>query len=319
MYRSTLLTAGAIALSVSAMANTPIEVPISAPGPESPLSGTLRKADGKQIAVALIIPGSGPTDRDGNNPLVGNSETYRLLAAGLAKQGISSVRIDKRGMFGSRSAVPDPNAVTIPDYVNDTASWIAAIRAQTGAPCVWVIGHSEGGLVALASASQVEDICGLVLLATGGRPFGEVISGQLRGNPANAALVEPAVRAINELTAGRRVAHEALPGPLIQLFHPSVQGYLISAMSLDPAELIAETTLPLLIVQGGKDLQVPVADGERLKMANSGAKLIILPNANHVLKDVAGDSPSDNLAAYRDPDLPLSEGLVSGISTFVRD
>lgn len=317
MTKFALLTACAMVLSAPAFANTPAEAPMSAPGPDAPLSGMLRDAAGKRQAMALIIPGSGPTDRDGNNPLMGKAGTYRLLAEGLAAQGIASVRIDKRGMFGSRAAVADPNAVTIPDYVSDIASWVSAIRAQTGAPCVWLIGHSEGGLVALASAETVEGVCGLVLLAAGGKPFGEVIRLQLRANPANAPLLEAGERAIDELTAGRRVAPEALPGPLVQVFNPAVQGYLISAMAIDPAKLAANTSLPMMILQGGRDIQVPTEDGERLKAAQPQATLVTLPTANHILKDVASDSMADNIAVYRAPDLPLSEGVVTAIAKFM--
>lgn len=297
----------------------PVEVPIEAAGPQGPLSGTMLRGSSAQEPIALIIPGSGPTDRDGNSPLGVRAASYRLLAKGLAAEGITTVRIDKRGMFGSAGAVPDANAVTMADYVADTAAWVKSVRAKTGAPCVWLIGHSEGGLVALAAAQEVENLCGVVLTASPGRPLGDVIKSQLRANPANAPLLQTADAAIDELSAGRRVDASALPQPLAPLFNPAVQGFLISTFSLDPADLVATARLPILIVQGGKDMQVSVADAERLKAGNPGAMLIILPNANHVLKDVAGNSPSDNLAAYQTPDLPLSEGLVSGIAAFVRD
>ena len=78
--------------------------------------------------MVLIIPGSGPTDRDGNNPLGVTAAPYRLLAEALAAKGVSSVRIDKRGMFGSKAAVADPNTVTIGDYAADTHDWVEAIR-----------------------------------------------------------------------------------------------------------------------------------------------------------------------------------------------
>ena len=74
-------------------------------------------ADG--IPVVLIVPGSGPTDRDGNSPLGGAAVPYALLARALARQGIASVRIDKRGLFGSAGAVAGSNAVTIADYGDD--------------------------------------------------------------------------------------------------------------------------------------------------------------------------------------------------------
>lgn len=296
-----------------------VEVPIEAAGPQGPLAGTMLRGSDVQGPVALIIPGSGPTDRDGNSPLGVRAATYRMLAQGLAAEGITTVRIDKRGMFGSAGAVTDANAVTMADYVADTAAWVKSLRTRTGAPCVWLIGHSEGGLVALAAAQEVENLCGVVLIAAAGRPLSDVIKSQLRANPANAPLLEAADAAIDELAAGRRVDVTALPHPLAPLFNPTVQGFLISSFSLDPTDLAAKAWLPILIVQGGKDIQVSVADAGRLKAANPGAMLIILPNANHVLKDVAGDSPSDNVAAYQAPDLPLSEGLVSGIAAFVRD
>jgi pimeloyl-ACP methyl ester carboxylesterase len=169
-----LICAAALALPVGAEPPA-AGVPIEASGPKGPLAGTLLRTPGTQGPVALIIPGSGPTDRDGNNPLGVRAASYRLLAEGLFHQGVNTVRIDKRGMFGSAAAVVDPNAVTIADYVADTDAWVQAIRATTGAPCVWLIGHSEGGLVALATAKEVKNLCGLVLVSAAGRPMGDVL------------------------------------------------------------------------------------------------------------------------------------------------
>jgi hypothetical protein len=315
----------AVTLACAAMLGAPLqaqtapaEMPIEAAGPQGPLAGTMLRGSGGQGPVAVIIPGSGPTDRDGNNPLGVRAGSYRLLAQGLGIEGITTVRIDKRGMFGSAAAVPDGNAVTINDYVTDTAAWVKSARAQTGASCVWLIGHSEGGLVALAAAQKVEGLCGLALIATAGRPMGDVIKAQLRANPANAPLLGAADAAIDALAAGQRVDVSAVPQPLVPLLHPAVQDFLISTFALDPAELAAQTKLPILIVQGGKDIQVSVADAERLKAANPMATLAILPNANHVLKDVAGDSLPANLKTYQALDLPLAEGMVSAIAAFFR-
>lgn len=293
-------------------------IPLEVAGPKGPLAGTLLRPAGAQSAAALILPGSGPTDRDGNNPLGVKAAPYRLLAEGLAAQGIATLRIDKRGMFGSAKAVPDANAVTIPDYVTDTAAWVAKLRETTGTPCVWLIGHSEGGLIALAAAAESpEGVCGLVLVAAPGRPLGEVIRGQMRANPFNAPLLPAAEAAIDALTAGKRVDPATLPQPLLPLFNPAVQGFLMSAFALDPAALAAKVKLPLLIVQGCKDIQVPVADAERLAAANPAAKLAVLPGVNHVLKDAGGDSRADNVATYAAPDLPLGTGVVATIAGFI--
>lgn len=318
MIRLAVTLVAAIAASVSAQGNPAMEEPIEAPGPKGPLAGILLKAGSESWPVALIIPGSGPTDRDGNNPLGVRAASYQLLAKGLAANSIATVRIDKRGMFGSVAAVPDANAVTLADYVADTAAWVSVIRERTCVPCVWLIGHSEGGLVALASAREVEGLCGLVLIATAGRRLGDVLKAQLRANPANAPLLEAAENAIDRLAVGERVDATTLPPPLVPLFNPAVQGFLISTIALDPAELARNAQLPILIVQGGKDLQVTLEDAKLLAAAAPSAKLTILPEANHVLKDIKGKSRAENIAAYAAPDLPIANNLIPTITEFIR-
>jgi pimeloyl-ACP methyl ester carboxylesterase len=123
---------------------------------------------------------------DGHDAQHSKSRTVPELRRSASGQGRAAVRIDKRGMFGSDAAVANANAVTIADHVSDTAAWVRRIREETGTPCVWLIGHSEGGLVSLAAAQEVEGLCGLVLVAAPGKPMGEVIRAQLRANPANA-------------------------------------------------------------------------------------------------------------------------------------
>jgi hypothetical protein len=295
------------------------ETYLEAPGPAGALRGTLLAPETSKGAAVLIIPGSGPTGRDGNNPLGVKAAPYKLLAEGLAAKGIASVRIDKRGMFGSAGAVPDANAVTIDDYAADVHSWVRVIRQKTGAPCVWLLGHSEGGLVALASGKSAGDVCGLILVATAGRPLGEVIREQLKANPANAPILSQALAAIDALEAGRRVDVSAMHPALLPLFNPKVQGFLISTFALDPARLIADWKKPILIVQGERDIQIGVPDAERLKKAAPSARLLLLPNVNHVLKTVTSPDRAANMAAYLDPSLPLAPGVVDGIAGFISE
>jgi len=104
----------------SAAAPAPVETYVDAPGPSGPLKGTMLTPGGIPAPpVVLIIPGSGPTDRDGNSGLGVKASTYRLLAEALAERGIASARTDKRGMFASPGAVANPNHVTISDYAAD--------------------------------------------------------------------------------------------------------------------------------------------------------------------------------------------------------
>src|SRR6476469_5249524 len=124
-----------------AMAATAASIAMTAPGPQGPLAGTLLDG-GAHSPVVVIIPGSGPTDRDGNNPLGVTAAPYRLLAEALATDGVSSLRADKRGMFGSKAAIPDANRVTIGDYAADAHQWATVVRGKTGARCAWLLGHS---------------------------------------------------------------------------------------------------------------------------------------------------------------------------------
>jgi len=316
--RNSLLFAIPLLMAAIQAHGEPVETFVEAAGPAGPLKAAMLSLGAVPGPVALIIPGSGPTDRDGNSPLGIRASTYKLLAQDLAARGMTTVRIDKRGMFGSAAATPDANAVTIADYVSDVNSWVAALRKRTGAACVWLIGHSEGGLVAMAASKNQPGICGLVLVAAPGRPLGEVLREQIKANPANGPLVGHAMSAINSLEQGRRVdtadMHPALQG----LFAPQVQGFLISEFSYDPRRLLADEQKPVLVLQGRRDIQVSEADAHLLKQAAPHATLVLLPGVNHVLKSVASDERSANLATYADPSLPLAPDVGSSVADFIK-
>ena len=303
-----------VGLAVVVAAATISRHAVTAPGPLAPLSGTMIDA-GRGRPVVLIIPGSGPTDRDGNSPLGISAAPYRLLAEALAAKGVSSVRSDKRGMFGSKTAVADANAVTIGNYVSDVASWVGAVRKASGAKCVWLIGHSEGGLIALAAAQRA-GLCGVVLVAAPGVPPGQTLRAQLRANPANAPLLPDAFRILDSLQAGVKVDVARTAPPLQRLFAPQVQGYLIELLQQRPAEMAGAVPLPLLIVAGTTDLQVPVSDAEALAKAQPRARLALITGMNHVLKAAPADR-AGNFATYGDPSLPVVPALVEAIAGFV--
>ncbi|MEL7679810.1 alpha/beta fold hydrolase [Citromicrobium bathyomarinum] len=314
MRRATTL---ASALMLSAMA-----CPLSAQqaittthaGLEGDLAGTLEGTLAQGTPAVLIVPGSGPTDRDGNSPLGIAAQSYKLLAEALAQRGIASVRIDKRGMFGSAAAVPDPNDVTVADYVADIETWADTISKASGGQCVWLLGHSEGGLMGMAAAAEDPSrYCGLLLVASVARNLGDVLRAQLAANPANAPLL-PEIDAITaKLRAGESVPAGGMHPALVPLFAPQVQGFLGSVFRQEPAELIAAHGLPVLILNGSADLQTPAADARELANVRPDATLVILERANHVLKQVPDDTRAANLATYADPDLPLAPGVVDAI------
>jgi pimeloyl-ACP methyl ester carboxylesterase len=314
------LVGGAVALSVGAAVasevfeeKAPVNItPIDVSAGD--LHGTLLSPR-KKSPVVLIVPGSGPTDRDGNNPAA-RTNMYKLLAEGLAAEGIATVRVDKRGLFGSAGA-GNPNAVSVAIYANDYRAWIDAIREQTGRKCVWLLGHSEGALMVSAAAEGRKDVCGLILVSGMGRKMGDVIRAQLKANPANAPLLDQAFAALDDLEAGRRPDTSNMHPALLPLFAPQVQDFLISVFTTDPVEAVRRARKKTLIVQGTTDLQVTEEDARLLNKAPR-TTMELIRGMNHVLKEAPLDR-AGNLATYANPDLPLHPKLVDEIEDFVKD
>jgi pimeloyl-ACP methyl ester carboxylesterase len=265
----------------------------------------------------LIVAGSGPTDRDGNSALGLAAATYRLLAEALAAQGITTLRTDKRGIGASRTALAREEDSTLQLAAEDTRAWMRQLRETVDARCVWLLGHSEGALVALQAARDPAGVCGLILVAGLGRPAADVLREQLRANPANQPILDQALKAIDELEAGRRVDATGMHPALLGLFRPSVQPHMMSLFAADPVRLLRGYAGPVLVLQGTTDLQTSVADAERLAQARPGVELALFEGVNHVLKRAPAERAA-NLAAYKDPALPLAPGIADRIAAFVR-
>ncbi|WP_299820416.1 alpha/beta fold hydrolase [uncultured Roseibium sp.] len=287
--------------------------PVQIPGPQGHFEAEMIAVEGANHAL-VIIPGSGPTDRDGNSPSMGlMSDSYKMLAEDLARLGVASLRIDKRGFFGSASALSDPNDVTIKAYAEDARRWVE--KASELAPCVWLAGHSEGGLVALVAAMEPpEALCGLVLMAAPGRPIGQLMIEQFEASPGAAPLLPQLRSVVADLEAGRHRDPEQLTPNLRPLFSTGLQRYMIDLFSHDPADIAGNWEGPALIVQGDADIQVRMVDADLLQTALPQAQQLVLSGATHMLKaDVAGQPA----ATYTDPTLPLHEDLVPGIVRFL--
>lgn len=288
-----------------------VEEPWSAGG----LAGTFsHPATGPARGPAvLILPGSGALDRDGNQPgFVTN--TYRMLAAGFAAEGISSLRYDKRGVGASRSLVAREDELRFEQAVADAVEASRAVSQRPDISAIAIVGHSEGGLVALYAAPQAS-VAGLALLATAGRPLAVILREQFAAAPWPDALRAEGLDILDRIVRGEHV--ENVP-PQWQLhFRPSVQPYLRSELNLDPVVAIAALSVPVLIVQGARDFQVTRADFDALSRARRDAQTLLLPNANHVLKPAPADREG-NIKAYTDPVLPLDPALMPALVRFVR-
>ena len=307
---SLLLLIGGIASQAYAA-----ETQITLDTPTGQLAGTLElPAGADKPRVALLIAGSGPTDRDGNSSMIpGRNDSLKLLAAGLADAGIATVRYDKRGIGGSHAAGSAESALRFEMFVDDAAAWIARLKADPRFASVAVIGHSEGSLIGMLAARQA-DAAAFVSIAGIADGASTLLRKQLEGK-LPPELEKESERILVSLESG--VVVDPVPPALATLFRPSVQPYLISWFKYVPAQRIAELTMPVLVVQGNTDIQVDVVQANRLHGARPGAKLAIIPGMNHVFKHVRA-VPELQVASYGDPSLPVSPLLVKSIADFLQ-
>lgn len=263
--------------------------------------------------VVLIIAGSGPTDRDGNNPASGRLDNLKRLALLLAGEHIASVRFDKRGVAASQPATPDERDLSVERYVADTVAWGRKLRADPRFGPLILLGHSEGALIATLAAEQA-GASAVITVAGSGRPVADVLREQLAQRLPPAELARGNA-VIDRLQAGQTSLD--VPAPLRDVFRPSVQPYLISLLRQDPAAAFARLQIPALIIQGRNDVQVEVADAERLKAAKPDAQLALIDGMNHTLRITPRDMRQQR-DSYRNPGLPLARELGERIVAFIR-
>ena len=267
----------------------------------------------KTSPVVLIIAGSGPTDRDGNSPIMGlQTNAYKMLSEGLAKKGISSVRFDKRGIAKSKLAMTSESDVRFETFINDVVAWIALLKSDNRFSKIYILGHSEGSLIGMIAAEQT-NTSGFISIAGAGKSADKILQEQLK-TKLPPLLLDESNKILDSLKIGKTVSN--VNPSLVSLYRPSVQPYMISWIKYDPAKEIGKLKIPVLIIQGTTDLQVTVDDSKSLSAANTNAKLLIIENMNHTLKESDSDIQK-NMATYNNPDLPLKEGLTDDIVNFI--
>jgi len=292
--------------------------------PTGALYGTLTLPQSRSsIPMVLIIAGSGPTDRDGNSPLLkGANNSLKLLAEGLAAQGVASVRYDKRGigetgramlLAAEKAKTPlREEDLSFETFIDDAVRWGKQLRADRRFSSLTVIGHSEGSLIGMVAAQRI-GAHAFVSVAGAGRPLQEIILDQVKSH-LTPDLLKTTEDILEQLVAGKTV--ESVPAELNTLFRPSVQPYLISWLRYDPSKEISKLRMPVLIVQGTTDMQAHLADAKRLAAGNPSAKLLLIDGMNHVLKTVPNEQDKQ-VSSYGDPTLPVAPDLVSAVSRFV--
>jgi len=276
------------------------------------ISGTLTIPNKPNISpLVLIIAGSGPTDRDGNNNFGTKTDAYKMLAEELAKKGISSLRYDKRGIGKSMLALKKESDIRFDNYVDDAVAWISLIKADKRFSKIFIAGHSEGSLIGILATLQT-NIDGFISIAGAGRRADKIIIEQINNN--NPKYLNETKTILDSLLKGKIV--DSVGIAMKSLFRKSVQPYIISWLKYDPANEIKNIKVPVLIIQGNTDIQVSVEDAKLLAASNTNAKLVIIENMNHIFK-YANSDLKKNLESYNKPDLPIKKEFTEEIINFI--
>lgn len=293
-----------------------------------PIAGTLMlptsATAAQPVPAVLLIQGSGPTDRDGNQPPVLRSDLLRQLAEAFAAAGIASLRFDKRGMYANSATLPQdrgqwPAFFAWQAMVGDARAALAflATHPAIAKERLGIFGHSEGGLIALEAATHDQQPPkGLILAATPGRRLGDVIHDQLsRVLTRQSATAEQRqffldadTRIRAAIVASGKVPPD-VPAGLAALYPDYLGPFLQAELTLDPILMAKGFHGPILVINGGTDEQVSAErDGAMYAAAQAartdGTQVFVPPGVSHQLKKVgdggigiAGPVDADTLVA----------------------
>ncbi|MBN2794051.1 MAG: alpha/beta hydrolase [Clostridia bacterium] len=262
-----------------------------------------------EMPVVLIVAGSGPTDMDGNSMAGISGNSYLYLAEALESKGIASLRYNKR-ILGNNISEAD---LKFEDFVDDAMFLANMLKEDSRFSSVYVIGHSQGALIAEILGKEM-DLDGIVLLEGAGNPIDEVIMDQLE-NQTDAATLAVVENIFKEMKQGQIVKDIA---PQLQaLVRESVQPFLISWMAYDPIEVLKSVDEPLLAVFGSEDLQVGENEVNAFKNSETPVDYVVIEGMNHVLKKTSSDL-NENMSTYTNPDLPIHESLIDTLIEFIK-
>lgn len=275
------------------------------------ITGTLYtpNMESKNKTLVIVIAGSGPTDRNGNQKNVVNN-SLKFLCEGLASHAIHAFSYDKRMFAMIKAGNLDEASLSFNDFITDANDVIQYFKNTKKYTKIVITGHSEGALIGLVAAQKNTDA--YISIAGAGRGIDEVLMDQIA---KQAPFLQDEVKQHLELLKSGKT-FELKNQMLAAVFRPSVQPYIISWLKYLPQQEIKKLQIPILILNGIKDLQVSITDAQLLKQAKPEAKLVLITNMNHVLKDITGDNNA-NMAAYNNPELPNVPQLLDEILVFI--
>jgi len=264
----------------------------------------------KQPPVALIIGGSGPTDLNGNQPLMQNN-SLKFLSNALVNEGIATLRFDKRGVGKSTYPEFKESKLTIVQYAKDVKKLILYMQNKSFSE-IYVIGHSEGSLIGLIALQDI-DVDGFISIAGAGYSADNLLKKQLKPK-LSLSLYNSVELIIDSLKNGNYVKN--IPQQLNALFRPSIQPYLISWFNYNPGTLIKDLNCSSLIIKGNKDIQIDMDEAQKLANTTQKAKLVKIANMNHILKTIDGGL-QENIQSYTNPELKINSELIEAIVNFI--
>ena len=275
------------------------------------IDGTLIIPDSvSKPALVIFIQGSGPTDRNGNSRMAKN-DGIKKIAYQLAENGIASYRFDKRIFKMNKFNIQEQD-LRFNDFVTDVNSILSFFNARDDFGKIILAGHSEGSLIGILAAEN-GGASALISLAGAGRPIDTIIVEQIAKQSPE--LSENARTALDEI---RKNGSTTNYNPLLEsIFRPSVQPFMASWMKYDPSAEIAKLKMPILIINGTKDIQVDVDDAKLLHEANPNSQLVIIDGMNHIFRNIEGND-LENTKTYNDPSLPLHSELIPAITDFIK-
>ena len=265
----------------------------------------------KQIPLILLIAGSGPTDRNCNQPQM-QTNAFKMLADSLLNYNIATLRFDKRGIAESKAAGSKEIDLRFEHYIVDVQSFIDTLAKDKRFSKIIVAGHSEGALIGLIASIDKKNVTKYISISGTALPADEIIKEQLSAQPQ--AVKDLTFPILDSLKIGKTV--ENVPQMLYALFRPSVQPYMISWIKYNPQNEIAKLTIPILIIQGTTDIQVPENQADLLHSANKNSTLCKVENMNHVLKTCTTTAQTVQFATYTNPNLPLAKDFIKCIVDF---
>lgn len=273
------------------------------------IDGTLVTPTSKTNTLAIIIAGSGPIDRDGNQNFM-KTNNLKKLAENLSKNGIATFRYDKRTVKQIRKGNIDPN-IKFDDFINDAIAVVGYFKKQNSYDKIYIIGHSQGSLIGMMAAKQ--DVDGFISISGAGQPIDDVIIEQVQKTAP--MFTEDAKRVFGVLKKGKTTSD--YPAALASVFDISIQPFMANWMQYNPQEEIKALEIPTLIINGTKDLQVSIAEANLLNDAAKNSELKIIEKMNHVLFIIEGDE-QENAKSYNDHAGKVSEELIKSIVNFIK-